>query len=317
MKFLIYGAGVIGSIFACKLQKSGNDVTVLARGNRYSEILSQGVVIQEVKSKSYLSSKVKVIKKLDPDEYYDYIMVVMQKPQVKNIVHILEKNCSSNIVFIVNNALGYKNWAKVIGAERVMIGFPSAGGERVEGIVKYFIGNGAIRLFQTTTFGEYNQKKSKRVKKLIKAFNNAGISSVYCSNMDAWQKYHVSIVTCIANSLYKYDGNNYELCQNSKDILLMIQGIKEGFSVLKSLGYSVTPLKLNYFKLPSILLLLIFKPLMNKEIAEITMSKHAMVAIKEMKCLQDEFDILITKSGIKTQAIDKLRSYLRRAYVQL
>jgi 2-dehydropantoate 2-reductase len=202
----------------------------------------------------------------------------------------------------------------MIGAERIMIGFPSAGGERVDGVVNYFIGNGIIRLFQTTTFGEYNGKKSQRAKRLIKDFNNAGIPSVYCSNMDAWQKYHVSIVTCIANILYKYNGNNYELSKSSEDITLMIQGIKEGFSVLRSLGYSVTPMKLNYFKLPSVLLLHIFKPLMSRELAKLTMSKHAMVAVEEMKCLQDEFDLLIAKSGIKTQAIDILKSYLYSQY---
>jgi hypothetical protein len=44
------------------------------------------------------------------------------------------------------------------------------------------------------------------------------------------------------------------------------------------------------------------------------MSKHAMVAVEEMKCLQDEFDLLIAKSGIKTQAIDILKSYLYSQY---
>lgn len=137
MRFLIYGAGVIGSIFASKLQESGNDVTILARGNRFSEISNKGIVIQDAKSKSCLSSKVKVIKELNPEEHYDYIMVVMQKTQVNSILHILKKTCSSNIVFIVNNALGYEQWGKVIGVERIMIGFPSAGGERVDGVVNY------------------------------------------------------------------------------------------------------------------------------------------------------------------------------------
>lgn len=310
MKYLIYGAGVIGSIFASKLEKNGNDVTVLARGNRFTELTNQGVIIQDIKSKIRDVSNVKVIKELHPEDYYDYIIVAMQKPQVASILSTLEKNCSKNIVFVVNNALGYEQWAKAIGAERLMIGFPSAGGERVNGVVNYFIGKGIIRLFQTTTFGEYNGKKSKRVMKLIQSFNKAKIPTVYCNNMNAWQKYHVSIVTCIANILYKYDGNNYMLSKSLKDIKLMLQGIKEGFSVLKSLGYSVTPIKLNYFKLPNMLLLIIFKPLMGNEIAEITMSKHAMVAIEEMKCLQQEFDSLIAQSGMKTEAIDELRNHL-------
>ena len=39
-KILIYGAGAIGSIFAGKLLRSGIDVTILARENRYNEIIT-------------------------------------------------------------------------------------------------------------------------------------------------------------------------------------------------------------------------------------------------------------------------------------
>jgi 2-dehydropantoate 2-reductase len=91
MKVLICGAGVIGSIFASKLQSSGNDVTILARGNRYKEIINQGVVIQDAKTKAPLITKVKVIKELSPEDYYDYIMIVMQKTQVNSILHVLKK----------------------------------------------------------------------------------------------------------------------------------------------------------------------------------------------------------------------------------
>jgi len=50
MRILIYGADVIGSIFAAKLSLSGQDVTVLARGKRFEEISSQGVVIYNPKT---------------------------------------------------------------------------------------------------------------------------------------------------------------------------------------------------------------------------------------------------------------------------
>lgn len=38
MKLLIYGAGVIGSIFGARLALAGHDVTMLARGKRLAEI---------------------------------------------------------------------------------------------------------------------------------------------------------------------------------------------------------------------------------------------------------------------------------------
>jgi 2-dehydropantoate 2-reductase len=34
MKILVYGAGVIGTLYAARLQEAGRQVTVLARGGR-------------------------------------------------------------------------------------------------------------------------------------------------------------------------------------------------------------------------------------------------------------------------------------------
>ena len=41
----MYGAGVLGSLYAARLKASGHDVTVLARGKRFDEINGQGIVL--------------------------------------------------------------------------------------------------------------------------------------------------------------------------------------------------------------------------------------------------------------------------------
>ena len=49
MKILVYGAGVIGSIFASRLYSNVNDVCILARGNRLEEIIERTSTIISVK----------------------------------------------------------------------------------------------------------------------------------------------------------------------------------------------------------------------------------------------------------------------------
>lgn len=127
-RILIYGAGAIGSIFAGKLKKYGNDVTILARRNRYKEIIDNGLVLRNALTDKVEVQNVRCIKELNEDDIYEYIIVVVQNKQVDNILPILAKNKSSNIVFVVNNPLGYSKYITAIGKERVMIGFPSAGG---------------------------------------------------------------------------------------------------------------------------------------------------------------------------------------------
>lgn len=310
MKILIYGAGVIGSIFAAKLSLSGQDITVLARNKRYDEIKKSGIILQNPSTNQLETAYVKVIDNLPEEKVFDYIIVVMQRIQVKDILEKLSKNQSKNIIFVVNTASGYNEWLHAIDSAELLIGFPSAGGERKDGVVNYFIGKGAMRVFQTTTFGELNGEKTERVKIIIKAFRKAGIPSVFSRDMDVWQKTHVAMVTCIANALYGYNCNNYELASSRIDVQEMVMGIKEGFKVLKELGMRPTPRKLKFFNLPTSVLTFIFRIFMKTKLAEITMSKHCIAAKPEMVYLQMEFDKLIYESKIKTPNIDELRKKL-------
>lgn len=310
VKILIYGAGVIGSIFAGKLAMSNHDITVLARGKRFVEIQQNGIILQNPNTKFKETVSVKLVQTLEPTDSYDYIVVVVQGTQIEDILPILSKNISSNIVFVVNTAKGYERWVKGIGFERLMIGFPSAGGERKGGNVLYFIGHSFQRVFQTTTFGEYSGEKTARVTCLIKAFKQAGIPSVYCNNMDAWQKTHVALVTTIANALYGFNCDNVKLGQSYHDVKDMIIAIKEGRNVLKKCGINPTPIKLCWFNLPSTILSISFSMFLKTELAQTTMAKHCMVAKDEMIHLQKEFDELIKQSAIQTPMIDKLRKNL-------
>lgn len=313
MKILVYGAGVIGSIFAAKLSLSGNDVTVLARGKRLEEIRSEGIVLYRPGSHKKEIARTKAIDHLSPEDRFEYIFVVMQRTQVDSVLENLAHNCSENIVFVVNTAAGYEEWKRAVGAERLLTGFPSAGGERLSGGVRYFVGRGLMRAFQTTTFGEANGEKSQRVANLIGLFRHAGIPCVDCTDMDAWQKTHVAMVTSIANALYGHNCDNKRLAASWKDVRNMVLGVKEGFGVLEKLGIQITPRKLAFWRLPTGMMTAAMKAFMGTQLAELTMAKHCIAARAEMVALQAEFDWLIQKSGLQTPHIDLLRKNLTRA----
>ena len=307
MKICIYGAGVIGSIFAARLALAENDVTVLARGKRYNELKSQGVCLVDPNTKKEERVCVNVIERLPPESDYDYIIVAMQRTQVDAVLPILAQNCSKNIVFVVNTASGYEEWATAVGKERVMLGFPSAGGELKLGKVHYFIGKGIQRAFQTTTFGEYNGTKSPRVETLIKLFKQAKTPSVFSNNMDAWQKTHVALVTSIANALYGVGCDNVKLGHSYHRVEQMVRGIQEGRRVLRKIRVKPTPSKLFWLDLPVPFLTIVFAAFMRTTLANITMAQHCIAAKPEMVFLQHEFDGLILQSGAKTPAISALK----------
>lgn len=303
-KLLIYGAGAIGSIFAGMIAKNGYDVTVLARGNRLDELRENGLILQNVLSGKKFSINIKTTDVLNENDIYDYIIVAVQNTQIDSILPILSKNKSQNIVFIVNNPLGYKKWIEAVGYERILIGFPSAGGERKNGIVNYFIGKGLSKLFQATTFGELSGNKTGRLLNLVKIFKNSGFSPNINNNMEAWQKTHVAIILPIVKALYRFNSNNYDLSKSYETIKKMVLATRECFKALNSTNTKVTPYKLNFYYAPTFVIVPLFMILFNTKISEYAMAKHTIVAKDEMDTLEKQFRSIIKDSGIQTPCLD-------------
>lgn len=46
MKILVYGAGVQGSVFAALLHRAGQNVKILARGQRLADNREQGILLE-------------------------------------------------------------------------------------------------------------------------------------------------------------------------------------------------------------------------------------------------------------------------------
>jgi 2-dehydropantoate 2-reductase len=105
------------------------------------------------------------------------------------------------------------------------------------------------------------------------------------------------------------NGSNYSLSKSSKDLKKMLIAVREGFNALRHIGISITPVKLNFFYLPTFILVPVFRILMGSKIAEIAMAKHANVAKDEMLLLQTEFKKLIEQSGVQTAMFDELAKY--------
>ena len=58
MKILIYGAGVIGGIYAARFYEAGCNVTLLARDNNYETLKHNGVIIKDILTGKRTISKV-------------------------------------------------------------------------------------------------------------------------------------------------------------------------------------------------------------------------------------------------------------------
>ncbi|HLO18810.1 MAG TPA: 2-dehydropantoate 2-reductase N-terminal domain-containing protein [Anaerolineales bacterium] len=309
MNILVYGAGVLGSLYAARLKESGQNVSILARGQRLVDIRELGIVIEDPTTGKSTITHVNVVDSLMPDDTYDLIMVLVRRNQLVEVLPRLSANrYTPSILFMLNNATGPNEIVAALGCERVLLGFPGAGGTREGNTVRATILFGVL---QPTSLGELGGHSTPRLSKIAQILRSAGFPTVIRKNMDAWLKTHAALVSPIANAIYMRDGNIHQLAHDRGSVQLMLQAIREGFQVLHSLDIPLTPLNMRILELvPGPLMVPLLQQLLDTKYAELVIARHANVARDEMKQIADEFRVLAYDASLPTPSIDRLYSFV-------
>ena len=310
MKVLVYGAGVLGSLYAARLYGSGQDVSILARGQRLADLREQGIVLEDAVTGQRSVAQVPVVEELAPDDAYDWVLVIMRKSQVSALLPTLAANTRTpNVLFLMNNAAGPAEMIQSLGYDRVLLGFPGAAGVRVGHVVRCLAGRGSRKA--TATVGELDGRTTQRLEALRQMLEGAGFAVTIEPNTDAWLKTHVALVSPIANALYMTGGDIHRLAHTRDALVLMVRAIREGFQVLQALNIPIRPTPLQILPwLPEPLLVAIAQRLLDTSVAEIAVAGHANAARDEMKLLADEFRALTLSTTVPTPAMERLYQYL-------
>jgi 2-dehydropantoate 2-reductase len=303
-RILVFGAGVIGSLYAGKLTLSGHNVTLLARNKRLDELREKGLLLKSIPNGKTEKADVPLISELEADDRYDYVLVALQQVHVGEALPSLQRNNSLNFIFMVNTPNGYAEWTDALGRARVIPAFPGAGGRIENGAVHYTL---TSRLVQPTTIGEIGGKKTDRIIEIANALKKAGFPVALSETMDTWQKSHVAMVSALAAGIYFDGGDNYSLAKNGKAVNRMAFALKENFHFLHSSGIGVTPFKLNLFRyIPSPLVQFVLPLIFNTEWAETVISNHALSGRKEMDSLTRDFIALAESKGYDLNELRQL-----------
>ena len=308
MKILFYGAGVMGSLYAARLEESGQDISVLARGQRLEDIREHGIALEDISTGKRSTTRVNVVERLDPKDAYDLVVVMMPKNHLPEILPILVANrYTPNFLFMFNNADGPGEMIDALGRERVLMGFPGAGGIHKGHVVRYMVVSGRQ---QPTTFGELDGSTTARLEQIAGVFKGAGFPVAINSQMDAWLKTHVAEISPMANALYMAGGENYRLAGTRDAIVLMIRAIQEGYKVLQELDIPIVPARHKILKvIPEPILVSLMKRIFKSEkMADLI--GHADAARIEMVQIACEFKGLARMASVPTPAMDRLYTYI-------
>jgi 2-dehydropantoate 2-reductase len=308
MDILVYGAGVCGSYIASELFLAKQNVTLLARGKRLEFLRENGVIIKHSLQKSWTTAKIPVIDRLRPEAYYDVVFIVMKKTQLEGALPSLEANKKCPLyIFLGNNGDIRQACRYFSDASRVAFGFPCSGGRIDKGIVYSYHKKPVL------TLGETMGRASARLSNVAELFKKTAVRVKISPNIDAFLKYHLALVSPLANAIQRAGGDMKKLAASGDEIKLLVTAIKEGVGVLEALGLpGEPPSAVRLLKMPAALLSFFLRRAIAKESAGLAMRDHAMAATDEMAALADEFKALTARTNIATPSIDSLYSTMLR-----
>ena len=312
MKILVYGAGVLGSTLAHVLVRGGNDVTILARGNRLADLREKGLVIRHYVQMKFTTDHPVLVDRLDPMDEYDLCFVVVQRQQLDGILPEIaaSKGCR-DFVLVGNNPMANETVEFIqqhsTVAKRVAFGFQASGGRRDAGrVVSIHMGEGTMTLGSLPPYMDLYAK-------IRRAFTGTKYNIVISEDMDAWLKCHAAFIVPIVFACFYADGDLRKIAGDTKFLNRLLDAIGEAYDMVKAAGYPIMPpeddgfLERGRSKTYWMIKLMAATPL-----GKLAASDHAMSAPAEMHRLYDDFCKIKEKAGIASPAWDELAINMKK-----
>ena len=280
MRILIFGAGVIGSLYGALLAEAGYDVSVYARGRRLESLTQDGLLYKR-KGKIRRAS-VNTLSRLEAKDCYDLILLTVRENQLHAALEELRQNVSPTIVTMVNSLETYDSWEALCGAGRIIPAFPGAGGGFDGNVLDAAL---TPRLIQPTTIG----KTGGRGRALARVLHRAKIPCQIVPDMHAWQLCHLAMVVPIADAYYEAADPEHA----GRDAALMrktAKQIRDNLDAIAARKIRLSPGKMQAFRLlPTPLVGWILSFVFQSSFGDRFMYRHSMKAPDEMHRLHEQF----------------------------
>ena len=254
MKILVYGAGVVGSFLCHALCENGQDVELLARGDRKEILSEEGLVLHHYFGGAVTTDHPKIVDAVG-NGHYDVIFVAMPYRQMLKVTECVAKADADTVVFVGNN-MHAKYIEKTVQElspvkKNVLFGLQENGGERRGKLmISVCDGNGSMtigpvkpdRAAAAGNRDEITEKAAgyEKVCRMLEGiFDKTGYELNWVSDMDAWYKCHLAKILPQAYLTYALECNLYKA--SMKQIALSLDASYEAYRTLREMGYEILP----------------------------------------------------------------------------
>lgn len=249
---LIIGAGTIGLTYGWYLSKC-HDVSFMVKREK-TQLYKKGVCLSikdlrknEKKYEKY-SFHCNIV--YNVDQFYDLIIVCVNRNQLKNLNTILEKvPTETNIIFMQNHWDIKGDIQKNLNLTHYFLGFPQqVGGGRCENQVKAIVYD---------TYTRIGGKYDINLKMIGNLFEAAGFKVKIDHAIVDWLRIHYLQQSITIGALLKSKGYG-EFSKDFKLLIVLAKSLKEGIMVCKKLGIDLRSNRMSWLKYIPNLILAIF-----------------------------------------------------------
>ena len=241
MRLLIFGPGVIGSLYVSLFAEAGFDTTVYARGARLETLKKKGLLY--LKREKLTKANVSVLSELKDDDEYDFIFLTVRENQLYQALEELKTNNSKCIVTMTNSMDDYNKWENICGEGKILPAFPGAGGRIKDDVLDASL---TPKIIQPTTFAEISGMRTDRVRCLSLIFKQSSIPYQIVKDMHIWQLCHLAMVVPIADAYYEAD-NPAKTGYEHKIMRKTAKALKRNLQFVRKNCGKLSPWKMNIF----------------------------------------------------------------------
>ena len=290
MKFMVFGAGVLGCNLANNFFRAGKDVTLLARGTWAEEIRSNGLRIKNTLSRRTAVSRIPVAEELSPEDAYDVIFVAVRYTQIETIIETLRASRAKTIIFVGNNVCASET-AALLPEKNVLFAFTSAAGHRESNYVD------SVDLRKITVGPLRDAPSQERL--IQEIFAGMKYKVTYEPNMGDYLLCHAAFVLPAVFACYKTDGSLKKLKKDNAYLNRLIDANIEGYRAIRNAGHEILPEADKKFEGAAYrkTCFRFFKLMCATVLGKICASDHAMNAVDEMSALNRDMKAFFDAAG--------------------
>lgn len=307
MKVLVFGAGVIGRIYAARLLTAGHAVQLVARGETARQLRLQGIALHRIGGRGGGGAMAAVfpgmVESAQEAEPADVAFIAIRRDQLEAALPQIAAIRADTVASLVNLPAGLDLLAETVGSDRLVPAFPGVAGRLGPGgVVEY------LELAQQpTAVGFVSPTSEGRADAVSALLGSAGLRTARVDDMPAWLKTHAVFIAAFESALAARGGDAQALASERRAVRELVLAVREGFTALARRGTTVTPaaLRIIFQRMPVWFATAYWRRQLGGDVGRLGLAPHALATRgSELPALQQ--DVRAILGAVPTPRLDAL-----------